>query len=336
MELIAIVLVLLSVLSMGAHSTARKWLFNNKAVTETEMLVSQSAIAATFAFLWFLSVNDWEMLAAGKSDATIYLIAIAGTTLANIAIQFANTRATRLADLSLTSPIAAMTPGFVVLSAAFFGEYPSTVGYVGIGLIVVGAYIHAREGSTLKEYLMPLFVWTLFVRLDGLSEGEQANRRALRWAYSAALCATIGLTFDGLLARHGNMVMGVTIELMGLTMFFLLMHRIAPSRIERPWSERFRKYWPQILCTGMFFGLPFILLGVAFRLAPIAYVGSLKRLSIPITLLLAWWILGEMKQSKRRLVTGSIIAIGAILLTLDPTQAVLVDNLEGYLKRFTH
>lgn len=331
---LALLLIVLSVLSMAGHSVARKWLFNNHVVTESELLTIQSGIAAILCGGWFFSFAEWDTLAPSRSNTVVYIIAIAGTTLANIVIQFANARATRLSDLSFTAPISAMTPGFVVVATALFGELPSTAGYLGILLIIIGAYLHAREGSSLKEYLLPLFIWTLFGKINHLPEAEQQKRRSLRWAYIGALCATLGLTFDGLLARHGNMAFGVTIELFGLTVAFGIMHASKiGNQVTAPFTERFRKYWIQITGVGVCFGLPFVLLGIAFRLAPVAYVGSLKRLSIPLTLMLAWWVLGEMKKSKRRFLTGGLIAAGAIILALDPTQAVLVDNLDGYLTR---
>ena len=130
------------------------------------------------------------------------------------------------------------------------------------------------------------------------------------------------------------MALGVTFELLGLTVVFALMWGGSNVVVAgQSLRERLRQYWPQVMGVGILFGLPFVLLGVAFRLAPIAYVGSLKRLSIPLTLILAVWVLGEMKSSKRRFVTGGVITAGAVILALDPTPAVLIDGLEGYARR---
>lgn len=336
METLALALILVSVAGMSGHSVLRKWLFNNNAMTESESLILTSGIATLVCGTWFFVWTDWDTIAPSNANITMFLIALVGTTIANIALQFAHTRATRLAELSLTAPISALTPGFVFGCAMLFGEVPSTLGYIGIGLIIIGAYVHAREGSRFIEYLQPLFVWTIFQKLSSITDTKKRNDRlALRWAYGGALfCSTPGLIFDGLLARHGNMALGVTIELFCLTVAFsMLRARQGSQTHDVPFLVRFKLYWRQMVGMGVCYSLPFVLLGVAFRLAPIAYVGSLKRLSILLTLILAMWLLGEMKTSKRRMVTGSIITLGAMILAFDPTPAVLINNLDEYLKR---
>ncbi len=334
MDILAILIILLSVCTISGHSVLRKWLFNQDAVSEVEILAIQSGIAFLIAGIWFLTFTSWESLAEVKTNNTIFWIAVAGTTLANIVIQYTSTKAVKLTDLSFIAPIAAMAPGFVVLTAALFGEYPSTIGYIGIVLIVGGAYLHAREGSTLKEYLTPLFLWRIFGNLDHLDPYEQNKQRGLRYAYVGALFMTIGLTFDALLARHGNLALGATVQLGVLFLFFgtMLLYRVQKNT-GTALVIRLKKYWKQITALSIFYGLPFILLGVAFRLAPIAYVGSLKRLAIPLTLIFAWWFLSERTNSRRRFITGGLIATGAVLLAFDPTQAVLIDNSDEYLRR---
>ena len=180
MKGLAILLIILSVASMAGHSVTRKWLFNKSAVTELELLVFQSGIASLLCGLWFMGFVAWDELVPFRESLPVFIIAIVGTTIANIGVQFANTRATRLTDLSYTSPISAMTPGFVVVTAAIFGELPSTIGYVGIALVVGGAYAHAREGARLVEYFQPLFVWGLFGQLSHLPEAERLRRLGLR------------------------------------------------------------------------------------------------------------------------------------------------------------
>lgn len=62
----------------------------------------------------------------------------------------------------------------------------------------------------------------------------------------------------------------------------------------------------------------------AFRLAPIAYVGALKRLAIVFGVLLSWVFLRE-ERAKIRLMPATLVTGGAILLALDGTARVVVD-----------
>jgi hypothetical protein len=59
----------------------------------------------------------------------------------------------------------------------------------------------------------------------------------------------------------------------------------------------------------------------------------MKRLSIMISMLLAWLILGDKKG--RRFVTGSLITAGTIILASDPRgQAHVLNSAEAYALRF--
>src|SRR3989338_8498892 len=60
-----------------------------------------------------------------------------------------------------------------------------------------------------------------------------------------------------------------------------------------PLRDRLRLHKWKMVLIGTFYAIPFIALGVAFRLAPIAYVGSLKRLAILIVVFGAVWYLRE-------------------------------------------
>ena len=78
------------------------------------------------------------------------------------------------------------------------------------------------------------------------------------------------------------------------------------------------------MLAGIFMALNELFIGTAFRIAPIAYVGSLKRLSIVFTVLLSWWILGE-TRAKRRLGPAIVVTLGAILLATDGSMTRLIN-----------
>ena len=60
----------------------------------------------------------------------------------NIGIAYGTMRARSLEDVSLVTPIATTTPAFVILSSMILlGEYPSSLGKIGIGVLVLGTYL---------------------------------------------------------------------------------------------------------------------------------------------------------------------------------------------------
>lgn len=340
MQSIALVLTLIAVLGMTGEALLRKYLLSRSPVlgkkmgfSEKEMLVAKCGIAAFVCFVWLLAFGDWwNGLAAEKSDARMWWTALAFTTLANILIQFANVRATRLGDVSFIAPISAMTPGLVLFTGLLIGEYPDVYGVVGIALIIIGTYVFVREGAPLREYFLPLFVWLVFLSDKHLPEAERTKRRALRWAYASAVCGTFGLMADGLVARHGDLVLAVALELSVLAaVYALFLPRFAKGEGDfAHFKTRFEKSGLLLIAYGTVLAVPFITLGVAFRLAPIAEVGSLKRLAIFFTVIGARWFLGE-KVSMRRLLLASIIVTGAVFIALDPTPGAVLNSFDAYV-----
>ena len=69
-----------------------------------------------------------------------------------------------------------------------------------------------------------------------------------------------------------------------------------------------------VIATCLFLGI--FLSNSAFRYDIVPYVGTLKRLQIPLTILFAWYFLGERENFKGRLFGGSLMAVGAIFIAL--------------------
>jgi len=335
MEGLALLCAALGTAGIGAWEIYRKRVLNERLFTEYEHRVFQHLIAGIICFAFFLTVGrEWDALAPQTFNIPMWSIALIVTTLCNVVIQFANVRSSRLLDASFRAPISAVAPGLVVFGALLIGEWPGHYGIIGIALVIVAVYTSAREGAPWKEYFMPLAFWLAFRSTKNLPETEKKRMRGLRWAYGGALIATPALISDGLLARHGDMILGVTIEILALALIYAVFTSKAPSHDEgefAPLRDRLRLHKWKMVLIGTFYAIPFIALGVAFRLAPIAYVGSLKRLAILIVVFGAVWYLRE-KVSMLRIVCAIGATIGAILIGFDPSPAVVQDSADAYLR----
>src|SRR3989344_1606199 len=274
MESVAIFLMILGVASQACHQLLQSFVLRHKVADKNTLLVYQNFVSA----LMLGAIAAWYSLEV--TNAKVFWIAIAITTFANIFIQYANVRARELADLSLTAPISAMTPGLVTIAAFSLGEIPSAQGWAGIALIALGTYIHGRAGaSDLRDYLKPLAMFKLpsnFKALDR-SEREQVFKdvSAIRWAYVSAMFATLGLIGDGLVARNGSVMFGFGLQT-------LLLGSIFAASNGRKLSGGVKGSLPKpmVILTGICYGLQIIFLMTAFRFSPVGFIGSLKRLSI--------------------------------------------------------
>src|SRR6266536_3418925 len=71
----------------------------------------------------------------------LFYVSVIGSAGLNAIAHLASTRALKLADASLVTPLLIFSPVFTVLiSAIFLGEIPSARGLLGVGLVLIGAY----------------------------------------------------------------------------------------------------------------------------------------------------------------------------------------------------
>ena len=281
-----------------------------------------------------------------RDDPTIFWIGAIWATGWNILISYANAKSREHADVSLTQPFQGVTPGLITITALLFHEWPSAIGIVGIIFIAVFTYIHGREGATkLSDWLLPfraLVVLQLPKNFDSLPENERSEvllktarqRSGVRWAFVSACAGTMGLMGDGLVSRHGNIAKGLSLQfgvISALNFFAPYLRSAKPEPFFKSGGS-LKIFWPLICIFSAGNVISYIVMSSAYRLAPIAYIGSLKRLNIIGVALLAWWFLGEKKGW--RLVTALGITTGAILLGLDPGgHAYIIGSAEEYAAR---
>lgn len=310
MQLTALSLILLGTLAQAAHGLLQRSILARKVASKSLLLCVQNILAAVL----FLVVVLWVLFQKGPlfPMQTLFWVGVIGSTVTSAFIQWANARSRELAEYSLTAPLNGMTPGMVALAAIALGELPSVIGWVGISCIAFGAYWHGLEGAGGEKWIRPFSLLRLPTDFHKLSPQEQLQARnnclALRLAYGAALAGTLGLLSDALVVRNGPLEVGFLCY--SITLAAIFSTGLAQAR-PLPLSG--------VVLVGLL-GLAWFLhiaLGfAAFAYAPIASVGSMKRLAIVFGLVGAYFFLQEQK-ALTRLGPASFIVGGAMLLALD-------------------
>ncbi|MCK5122949.1 MAG: EamA family transporter [Candidatus Pacebacteria bacterium] len=203
-------------------------------------------------------------------------------------------KALKYSDISIVSPIIAFTPLFLLItSPLIIGEFPKTLGFIGILLIVVGSYfLKIKEKK--KGYLIPFkalfkergaqlviivaFLWSITSNFDKI--GVQ-NSSPIFWAVSANIFISLVL-FPAILTK--------------------------PRRNLKQITGNFKTLVPMAL----FSALALVFQMIAIELILVVYVISIKRLSILMNVLWGYLIFKE-KGIKERLV-GTVIMIAGIFL----------------------
>ncbi len=240
------------------------------------------------------------------------------TGLLNIGIMYGGMRARALEDVSLVAPISSTTPAFVIIASMFLlGEFPSRFGWLGIWLFVVGTYVlniqdvrqklaervgaeqsSSRFVRTAKIYLAPFLLFR--------------KSRGVQWALVASLLAMFSLNSIGLVARRANIGFGA-----GCVMLIAGLGNLVIALKHREFrgvavGSALRKN----VMLGLFFAAANFISDFAFRHAIVPYVATMSRIGIPLTIVLAYLLLGERKSFADRLVGGLFMAAGAVLISL--------------------
>ncbi len=360
MEHVALILMLVATSWQAIHVVLGGKVVNpNKRIlTIQESIWVGSGIASLFLFI--NAVTWWPQFALGngmnvglKRITEIFVIAIFWTAFFNLFIQYANQRSKELAPVSYVAPYQGMTPFLISFAFIVFKESLSAVAWTGIGIIAFTTYVHGRDDMPLriprsyqevKQWGLPLtLAWRLPKNYRELAAPDRAKaenmRQGVRWAILAAVLGTFGLMGDGLLARHGDAVLGLSAKWGLVTIFYAFVYpywrrmrgiEANPTILFEPLRRRIAGNWKTVLTYGVSLALLEVLVAIAFRVAPVAHIGSMKRFHIVLVAILAWVLLGEKK--KRRIATAIGFGVGTFLLGLDPhAQAHTLNTAEEYL-----
>lgn len=249
---------------------------------------------------------------------------LVATAALNVVGLYGLMRARALEEVSLVTPIDALVPVFVAAtSALLLGEYPSPVGWLGITSIAVGAYVLTIQDAVQQYQATVGGAGTAF---SGHSPGRVlrawvapfaalGRSAGVRWALLTAFLFSISLNFDGLVARRADigsgfaMVFGIAA---GANFLVALVRREFHGL-------RLTDLWRAAAGPMFLFALWNYFTNWAFQLSIVPYVGALKRLQIPLTILLAYLLLGERKSFAGRFAGGLIMGAGVLLIYLGRT-----------------
>src|SRR3989344_74200 len=147
MQAIALVFMGFGVLAMALHAVTVRWVLRDKlpdgskvapVLSNKEQLVVQFAVSCLFLILAFYL---WPEVGSVWRNERLFWRGLALTTSVGVLIHLAKSKSRGLAEVSLTEPYQAMTPGLIAMAVVFLHETPSFQGWVGIGFLVVGVWV---------------------------------------------------------------------------------------------------------------------------------------------------------------------------------------------------
>jgi drug/metabolite transporter (DMT)-like permease len=206
-------------------------------------------------------------------------------------------RAIKMSPLSLTFPFLALTPLFLVLTGyVALGELPDALGAVGIGLIVMGAYV---------------------LNLDKLEEGLLAPLRNIARERGSLMMVLVALLW-GISAAADKVAV-----LNSSPFFFLAVFHVLFPVLYFPvlwlktnqWKQQVIKEASALLAFAFLGAVMILFQMLAFRLALASYVIAIKRAGMVFSILLGYFFFGE-SHLKVRLLGGTMMVGGVCCILL--------------------
>lgn len=259
--------------------------FDKYVVSWSMHLVSGCLILLLFFFV------DFPVLQQG-----FWSVFVADCALSAIATVL-SVKALIKSDISLVMPMSAFTPIFMLFTSfVMLGECPSINGFMGVILIVAGAYcLNIKEKK--RGWLAPF--------------GALMREEGPRLMLAAALIWSVTGNMDKIAIQASSAIFFAMAENIFISMLLL---PFAYNRIIKQKKEiiRGRK---GLLIVGVLAALMYIFQVVAMTQALVVYVVAIKRLSIFISILLGGLVFRE-RDIRARLLGGAIMVSGVLFITL--------------------
>lgn len=201
----------------------------------------------------------------------------------------------KLSDLSLTAPMLAATPLFLLLtSPVILGEFPAPIGLVGIVILVAGSYVmnlrHLKNG--------------MFAPFKALLH-DPGPRLMLLVAFLWSISANI----DKIGLRNSSPVFWITCAF-GFTA--LLLTPIVWRRTAGGFAQVLNAPW-YLLATGLLEAVTCLCQMDALTMTIVPYIVAVKRMSAVFAVLLGWLVLRE-GSVRERLAGATLMVLGVFLI----------------------
>jgi len=229
----------------------------------------------------------------------VFALGVIGSAGLNSVAHLASTKALKLADVSLVTPLLIFSPVFTVLiSAIFLGELPSARGLLGIGFVLIGGYWLSHNSGT--SWLTPL-------KSVGLKpEVALVLVAGLLWAITPL--------FEKVAIQHTNPESPRFAAFVAITLLVIFLTPRVLSR-GRSALEKLAFHRKALFLASLIAGTAPVLGYTAIGLGMVGIVTTLFKLSIMMTVIWSSLFLKE-QGLRQRLPASCLMVVGAVLIAL--------------------
>ncbi len=230
-------------------------------------------------------------LAHAGSRLPLLLLLAVGSGILQIAYFLTLQRGYRLGDVSIVYPLARGSGPLlsVVFAIILFHEAPGIVGLIGAGVVIAGVVVIGLAGG----------------------RGRFAAHRV-----GILYGLLVGVTIAGYTLWDANAVVQQKLPPLGYFWVTVLVQLVAfaPFALRQPrYTARLaRQHWWAVLVVGILSPLAYVLILVAFTLAPVALVAPAREASVVLVALGGWLLFREPHPVQR--ILGAAVVLGGVAL----------------------
>jgi len=266
---------------------------SKKSMGKTDEYISSFAYTFFALPFFFLALFwlDWT----NTLNFTFWYATLITATLKIISLYFFM-KALKISEFSLVIPLLTFTPLFLIFtSMIMLGEFPSSMGILGIITIVLGVYIlNLKERKQLLEPLKSLF-----------------RNRGAQLMLLVAFIHSISSNFDKIAIQSSNPITFLIISNALIASAFLFFIH-TKSKIGFPGIKTNFKF---LVPIGMLSAATLLCQMTAINMALVPYVISLKRTSALFGVILGFLVFKE-KNIKPKLLGASLMVLGVFLISM--------------------
>ncbi|WP_414837538.1 EamA family transporter [Candidatus Nanosalina sp. VS9-1] len=226
-----------------------------------------------------------------------FFLMIVPQSLAIAAASILIAKAYKESDASIVTPMYAISPMLVlVTSFLILGEIPSVSGGIGVLCIALGAYALKIKGA--KSVLEPV--------------------RKL-WQERGVQLILVVLLIYSITANTDKIGVGLSSPVMWpLAVYSLSSIFLMPVMMRKSddWKKQVKTEWRPLALLGVLGAVAIILQMTAINTTLVSYVISIKRLSIPLTVVFSYFMLDEKESFRERIIGSGLMVLGAILISI--------------------
>jgi drug/metabolite transporter (DMT)-like permease len=259
--------------------------------------ISPYVVAVAFRLFGLPLLACLLLLAGVPSVQPQFWLALVVSGSLNVVSLVLYMKAIQHSDLSLTVPMVAFTPLFLLITSPLInGEMPSHAGIAGVALIVLGSYM-------LNIGLAKNGFWQPFRAI--------VTTRGTRLMLAVALLWSISSNFDKIGVQASSPVLWTfSVALFGTLWLLPLALWRSPADV-----HHLRSSWKHLLPVGIISAMMILAFSTAVSMTFVAYAISVKRTSVVMGVVFGRLLFAE-RDIRSRLLGASMMLAGVVVISL--------------------